>query len=345
MDMDIMGLAAMGWVGKSLSAAAELRLADRLAERPMTVAELAKETDTQPDVLEALMRILPVLGLFQRDDADVYRNSPLSERLREDHPQSMLHYVRLSTGLYADTFTAITHTLRTGESAFRSLHGTRIYEYLEQNSEAADLYDKAMADLARPVAAALADTYAFERVGTVLDVGGNSGELLKGLLRAHPHLKGVSFDRSGVCERATADLAASDQAALAERLTFHPGSFLEEVPAGADLYLVKNVLHNWNHDNSVVILSRIREAVERTGADRAPSDRPRLLVIEPLVETDVDWIRVLFQMVVCEDGTRGRTDDVQRAQITEAGFEVRSTFRLATGHTVHECVVGAEGAS
>ncbi len=116
------------------------------------------------------------------------------------------------------------------------------------------------------------------------------------------------------------------------------------MPAGADLYVVKNVLHNWNHANSVVILSRIREAIERTGADRAAQDRPRLLVVEPLIETDIDHIRVLFQMVVCEDGTRGRTDEVQRAQITDAGFEVAGTFRLATGHTVHECVL-PEGAS
>lgn len=97
------------------------------------------------------------------------------------------------------------------------------------------------------------------------------------------------------------------------------------------------MLHNWNREHSVVILGRIREAMERTGAGRPVDERPRLLVIEPLVETDVDWIRVLFQMVVCEDGTRGRTDEVQRAQITEAGLEVLDTLRLSTGHTVHIC--------
>ncbi|CAL9624253.1 Multifunctional cyclase-dehydratase-3-O-methyl transferase TcmN [Streptomyces sp. enrichment culture] len=332
-----MGLAGMGWIAKSLTAAAELDLADHLDGTPMTAEELAKQTGTHPETLEALLRILSALGVFGRDEAGAYRNTPLSDQLRDDHPQSMRHYVMLSGGLYADTFTAVTHTLRTGESAFRHLHGTRIYEYLEQHPADADLYDKAMADLARPVAAALADAYDFTGVRRVLDVGGNSGELLKGLLTAHPHLTGTVLDRPDVCERAAAELAAPGREDLAERLAYTPGDFLKEIPGGADLYTVKNVLHNWNHDNSVVILSRIREAMERTGAGRPADQRPRLLVVEPLIETDLDWMRVLFQMVVCEDGTRGRTDEVQRTQIAEAGLDVLDTIRLDTGHTAHVC--------
>ncbi|GAA4997853.1 methyltransferase [Streptomyces hyderabadensis] len=332
-----MGLAGMGWIAKSLTAAAELDLADHLDGTPMTAEELAKHTGTHPETLEALLRILSALGVFGRDEAGAYRNTPLSDQLRDDHPQSMRHYVMLSGGLYADTFTAVTHTLRTGESAFRHLHGTRIYEYLEQHPADADLYDKAMADLARPVAAALADAYDFTGVRRVLDVGGNSGELLKGLLTAHPHLTGTVLDRPDVCERAAAELAAPGREDLAERLAYTPGDFLKEIPGGADLYTVKNVLHNWNHDNSVVILSRIREAMERTGAGRPADQRPRLLVVEPLIETDLDWMRVLFQMVVCEDGTRGRTDEVQRTQIAEAGLDVLDTIRLDTGHTAHVC--------
>ncbi|MGW4576995.1 methyltransferase [Streptomyces tendae] len=337
MEVSLMGLAGMGWIAKSLTAAAELGLADHLDGTPMTAEELAKQTGTHPETLEALLRILSALGVFRRDDAGVYRNSALSDQLRDDHPQSMRHYVMLSGGLYADTFTAVTHTLRTGESAFRHLHGTRIYEYLEQRPAEADLYDKAMADLARPVAAALAGTYDFGAVRSVLDVGGNSGELLKGLLTAHPHLTGTCLDRPDVCARATAELAASDREDLKDRLVYRPGDFLQEVPAGSDLYTVKNVLHNWNHEHSVVILGRIREAMERTDADRSAGGRARLLVIEPLIETDLDWMRVLFQMVVCEDGTRGRTDEVQRAQIAEAGLKVLDTLRLSTGHTAHIC--------
>ncbi len=335
-EVSLMGLAGMGWIAKSLTAAAELDLAEHLEGRPMTAEELAKSTDTHPETLDALLRILSALGVFQREESGVYRNSALSAQLRDAHPQSMRHYVMLSGGLYADTFTALPHTLRTGESAFRHLHGTRIYEYLEAHPADADLYDRAMADLARPVAATLADAYDFTDVRSVLDVGGNTGELLKGLLTAHPHLTGVCLDRPDVCTRAAAELAAADPG-LAARLTYHPGDFRTEVRAGADLYTVKNVLHNWNHDNSVVILGRIREAMERTAADRPGGVRPRLLVIEPLIESGLDWMRVLFQMVVCEDGTRGRTDEVQRAQITEAGLDVLDTLRLSTGHTVHIC--------
>lgn len=208
-EVSLMSLAGLGWVAKSLTAAAELGLADHLDGSPMTAEELAKQTDTHPETLEALLRILSTIGVFGRDDAGVYRNTALSDQLRDGHPQSMRHYVMLSGGLYADTFSAVTHTLRTGESAFRHLHGTRIYEYLEQHPAEADLYDKAMADLARPVAGALADAYDFAAVRSVVDIGGNSGELLKGLLTAHPHLTGTCLDRPDVCARATAELATS----------------------------------------------------------------------------------------------------------------------------------------
>ncbi|MYS54509.1 methyltransferase, partial [Streptomyces sp. SID6013] len=93
-----MGLAGMGWIAKSLTAAAELGLADHLDGTPMTAEELAKQTGTHPETLEALLRILSALGVFRRDDAGVYRNSALSDQLRDDHPQSMRHYVMLSGG-------------------------------------------------------------------------------------------------------------------------------------------------------------------------------------------------------------------------------------------------------
>ncbi|UQA97424.1 acetylserotonin O-methyltransferase [Streptomyces halobius] len=335
MDLDLMQLSGMGWFSKTLEAAARLQVADELGDSTMTYQEIAERVGADADALQAILRSLSALGVFAHLGDGKFANSPLSHRLRDDHPQSMRHYVILAAGLYTDTFGNVLHTARTGGSAFRALHGTNIYGYLEKHPEDADLYDNAMEDLTRPVSAELARTYDFSAVRSVIDLGGGRGALLKGLLLAHPHLTGIVGERADTCARAAADLRRIGSTDLLERLSYVETDILSKVPGGYDLYTLKNVLHNWNPESSVRILRNIRAAL--TGTAEQPGGRaPRLLVIEPLIEQEADWMRALFQMTVSQDGTEGRTEEGQIAQLEEAGLTVERVIRLATGHSVFE---------
>jgi C-methyltransferase len=327
--MQIAQLAGASWVSKALSAAARLGLADQLRDRPMTHVELARRTDCDPEVLLRLMEGLAALGIFEQDAAGMMRNTPDSEQLRSDHPRSMRYFCMLAGEMYYDAWGALMHTLRTGKPASRHVFGGSIYEHMEANPEAARVYDRAMEDLARPVAAELVDRGQFAGVRTVVDVGGGRGALLAAVLAAYPDLHGVCADRADVCARAERE-RLEDDPELARRLSFRPTDFFTEVPTGGDRYLLKNVLHNWSFDSGTRILLNVARAMRATPGSR-------LLVLEPLVEDEHDAMHVLFQMVICEDGTRGLSAEEMRNLLDTAGLTVLTTDRLSTGHTLLEC--------
>lgn len=322
-------LACGGWIAAAVAAAARLRVADLLADGPKGSAELAAATGAHEPVLRRVMRVLVSVGLFAEQADGRFTNTPESLPLQSDHPRSMRHFCMLAAGEYGQAFAELMHTLETGAPAFGKVFGGSVYEHFSRHPEAADVYDRAMEELARPVGRALAGLRPFDAVTTVVDVGGGRGTLVKAVLRAHPHLRGMCVDRADVCARAETELRASD-AALAARLTFVPGDFFGTLPPGADLYLLKNVLHNWNDDSAVAILERIREAMHAPGA--------RLLVIEPLAgdgaPSAYEAMDDLLQMVICQEGTTARSDAQFRALLHRAGLVVESVTPLATGHAV-----------
>ncbi|MER7013156.1 methyltransferase [Saccharopolyspora sp. NPDC000359] len=334
--MDILKLAVSGWFARSAAVAARLGIPDLLAGEHLSSDEIAERTGTRPEVVRRLMQVLTVPGVVLRDDNGDFTLNEAFAQLRSDHPQTLRHFFILSAETYDDAWGGLLHTVRTGESGFEQVFGLPLYEYLEKDADTADLFDRAMVDLARPVAAELVRHHDFTGLDRVVDVGGGAGAMLKGILGAQRELRGVVADRASVCERGAAELADSGDADLAERLSFEPSDFFASVPVGGDRYLLKNVLHDWTVENRVRILSTVADAMRRTAES---GGQPRLLVIEPLVESDQDGWRALFQMLICDEGMDGLDEDGMRQVLGTAGFDVVSTVRLATGHTVLDCAV------
>jgi C-methyltransferase len=336
--MSLSYLAGMGWISRSLAVAARLGIADHLADGPKSAEDLAKLTEADPEAMRYLLDALGVMGVFQLGEDGLFRNSESSEALRTDHPESMRYYCILGGEMYYDAWGELLHTVRTGEPASKAKFGSSIYAHMDADAEAGDVYDRAMADLARPVARELAKDYDFTGRRKIVDIGGGSGQLLRGVLAAYPDAEGLCTDRADVAERAAAEhAAAASEDDVEKRLSFAAADFFEEVPAGGDAYVLKNVLHNWSPDSSVKILHTVRAAMTAT---RETGTDPVLLVVEPLAEHDnVAAIRSLFQMVICEEGTRPRPEAEMREQLETAGFTVRSVRQLATKHSVVEAVL------
>ncbi|MDP1569397.1 MAG: methyltransferase [Vicinamibacterales bacterium] len=324
-------LACGGWVASTVGVAASLGLADHVKDAPLSADELAARTGTTAPALAGVLAVLVETGLFILEDGR-YRTTEEGARLREDHPESVKYFCQLASGDYQRIFQHLAHTVATGEPAARPALGATLYEHLEADAQAAEVYDRAMEDLTRASSRVLATTRDFRGVRTIVDVGGGRGGLLKGVLRALDGVSGIVVDRPDVCARAQAALpqTAPD---LAGRLTFAGGDFFTSVPAGADRYLVKNVLHNWGDADAVRLLRVIAKAT--AGARDA-----RVLIIEAVEDGRMPpmyrALDGLMQRVVSAPGAMPRTvaalEDLARA----AGFAVTDTGWLPSGHVVIE---------
>lgn len=338
MGTPLLGLVMGSFTSATVGAAARLGIADALANGPATPEELAEAVGADRTALVSLMTALTALEVFTKDEDGRYANSAQSEQLRTDHPESIRHLTALLCGLYGQAAAGgLTEAVRTGTSVMPHVFGVPLYEYLDKDPETARIFDLAMQDWARPIGTVLAEHVPFEDVRTVIDVGGGNGTLLKTILKAHPHLRGVCVDRPDTCRRAEADLRASGDQDLVERLSFQPADILAEVPAGGDLYILKNVLHDWSSESGVRILRNIRRAM---AADATPDAVPTLLVIDPLAEHDSGAaFRNVIKMVVGEPDTRERTEADMRREAAAAGLQVLSITPCPADLSVTSCTL------
>ena len=137
-------------------------------------------------------------------------------------------------------------------------------------------FDAAIADYTRLAAGAVAAAYDFAPLRTMVDVGGGTGALLIGILKAHSHLHGIVFDQPHTADRAQQYIAESG---LAERCTAVGGDFFKDVPPGADAYILKHVIHDWNDERAVTILKN---------CDRAIGENGKLLTVEGVYPPRID---------------------------------------------------------
>ncbi|UGS36705.1 Mitomycin biosynthesis 6-O-methyltransferase [Capillimicrobium parvum] len=205
------------------------------------------------------MRALASEGVFHEEDGRRFALTPIGDCLRSDAEEPVGAWAAfVGRPYYWQAWGDLLHSIRTGESAFAHRHGIDPWGYRARNPEEAAIFDRAMADLARRASRSTLDAYDFGRHRTIVDVGGGRGELLVNLLKAHPAMQGVLFDLPHVVEAAGGEL---DAAGVGERCRTVAGSFFDEVPQGADAYVLRAVLHDWDDPEAVAILETCRRAM------------------------------------------------------------------------------------
>jgi SAM-dependent methyltransferase len=277
---------------KALGLTADLRIADELAEGPRTVAELAQATGANRDALHRALRALASDGVFAEEEPGVFRNNEASELLRGGGWPEFAH---LFGSVFYDAL-----------GRFPERIETDFWEWLAAHPTERDAFDAAMAGGKERHVERLA-ALDWQGDETVVDVGGGSGELLRGLFQRRPELRGIVFDLPETVR---------DESAFGERIEFVAGNFFESVPAG-DAYVLSGILHNWNDERAAAILRTIRAS--------APPGA-RLLLVESVVAPGNEpqgskWLDLL--MLVLLDG-RERTEPEWRILLGDAGFEAEN---------------------
>jgi hypothetical protein len=317
---------------QALRVAADLGIADLLADGPRPVEALAEATGCHAPSLYRLLRALASVGVFAEVDGaleQTFEQTPRSEFLRSAVPGSVRDWARFVGGQYTwSTWAHLLRSVQTGAPAFPELYGMPAWDYRAANPADAEIYNAAMTANAGYSVAAITDSYDFSGLDLLVDVGGGQGILLAAILAANPRLRGILFDQPEVVFGAPKVL---EPAGVADRCEVVVGSFFETLPRGAGAYLLKSVLHDWDDASALQILRVCRAAASASS---------RLLLVEIPIQPGnrPDPARFLDLHMLVMLGGRERTAAEFRDLLQTAGFRLTSILPTGTRFSLLEAV-------
>jgi SAM-dependent methyltransferase len=313
---ELLNLIAGSWTSDALAAALALELPRLLTEKPRDATELATVTRCEPAALARLLRALATIDICAEGPDGCFAMTPMGARLHADHPQS-LHFWSISwTRAMRPLWSHLLESVRTGQSVTKAVTGFESFERQERDPAAAASFNKTMAELTRLVAGDVVRAYDFTAVRTVVDVGGGYGELLLEILRQAPRLTGVLFDLPHAIDGARQRVA---EARFSSRCRCLAGDFFDGVPPGADLYVLKSIIHDWPDERAQLILENCHRAMPARG---------RLLLVER-VRPDRSQSCETHRQIARSDltmllglGSQERSEGEFRTLLTSAGFRL-----------------------
>jgi hypothetical protein len=310
------------WYTQTIYVAAKLSLAEHLKDGPRSAQDLAQATGTNPRALYRLLRALASLGIFAEEQGR-FVLTPLAESLLDP---SMKALATVRGEFQYRAWGELLHSVETGHSAFEKVYGKPIFDYFSDHLETGKLFDQAMTGVHGRETEAMLEAYDFTGIGTVADIGGGNASVITAILRRYPAMQGILFDLPAVSERAKANLKA---AGLEGRCSVLAGNFFVSVPAGADAYLMRHIIHDWDDDKSITILRNCRRAMGQGG---------KLLIVEGVVppgnEPSVSKFFDLAMMAL--PGGMERTEDEYRQLFEAAGFQLTRIVPTRTWVSVLE---------
>jgi hypothetical protein len=327
------------WVSQAIYAAAELGIAGLLGRNGRSVDDLARATDTHAPSLYRLMRALASVGVFSESAPREFVLTPMGALLKGDLPGNLGAFSRLQgDSWHWRSWGAITASIRAGKpavalgavdnvgwgSALDTPHNC--FDYLARHADAAAIFNAAMTGYSAQVHAAVAESYDFSDARLIADIGGGQGALLASILADHPQVRGILFDRSEVVRGAQEIFA---QYAVAERCTTVVGDFFEEIPAGADRYVLCAVMHDWDDERAAAILGRV--------AARLTADA-RVLIVENVIPpgNEAHPGKLIDLEMLLMTGGRERTEAEFRDLANLAGLKIERVVQTAVSVSIIE---------
>ncbi len=329
-DAQMMQIATGFFASAAIYVVTKLGIPDLLANGPKTAAELSTATNTDEHSLYRTLRSIASIGVFTESDGRTFANTPMSETLRTDHPNSTRDMVIwLAEEPHWRVYGELMYSVQTGKTAWDKVHGAPIFESLfTTHKELGDTFNRAMTSYSRMTIPAILAAYDFKGAGTIADIAGGVGHLLGAVLQKNPETKGVLFEIPPVLESATAML---DSYGVTDRVELVAGDFTEAIPVTADIYMLKHIIHDWYDDKNQKILGNIRDVMP---------DDAKVLVIDAVVPPigEPHFSKFLDLEMLMLPGGMERTAEEFKSLLTKSGFKLNRIIPTPSPVSIVEAV-------
>jgi len=315
-------------VAGAVSCLAQLGIPDLVEDGPRSAEELASQTGTNPQALYRLMRATACVGVLAEGPDGTFSETPMSAVLRSNAKPS-LRALAIMGGRewHGRGWSRLEYCVRTGKQALDQVYGAHVFEYFKQNPEEAQIFNDTMTALSMIDGPAVAEAYDFDGIHSIVDVAGGHGLLLATILARNPHLKGTLYEVPHVLD----GCRNGPLTPVMERCTLASGDMFASVPAGADAYIMKHIIHDWPDDLCVKILTACRKGVNAGG---------KLLVVDNVIQPGNHFSPGKFldlQMLIFPGGCE-RTEKQFRDLFAAAGWRLSRIIPTAAADSIVEGV-------
>jgi hypothetical protein len=248
---------------RAIGVTAELRIADLLQDGPKTAEQLAEATHVHARSLYRVLRACASVGVYSENSEKQFSLTPLAEPLISNAPGSLRAFAEMITTDWSyQTWAELLYSVKTGLPAFNKVHGMSSFEYFWSNERAGQQFNDAMTSNSAQSSVAVVNGYDFSSIRKLVDVGGGHGFLLASVLSKYSTVQGILYDRPAIVAEADKLLFAHG---VTDRCELVYGDFFDSVPEGADAYMMKHIIHDWNDEQCITILENCRKAMGPSG--------------------------------------------------------------------------------
>jgi len=315
-------------VAGAVSCLAQLGIPDLVEHGPKSAEELARKIGAQPDALYRLMRATACAGVLAEGADGKFSQTPMSAVLRSNARPSLRAFAIIGgREWHGRGWSELEYCVKTGKPALEKVYGEHIFEFFKRRPEEARLFNDAMTDLSMIDGPAVAEACSFDGIGSIVDVAGGHGLLLATILQRSPKMRGTLYEEPHVI----AGAPNGPLKPVMDRCTLLSGDMFASVPAGADAYLMKHIIHDWPDEMCVKILKACRAGVNAGG---------KLLVVDCVIPPDDQFFPGKFldlQMLIFPGG-RERTEKQFRELFSASGWKLTRIIPTAAMDSIVEGV-------
>lgn len=317
---------------------AELNVADLLKNGPRPVSELAKETRSNEDALYRSLRLLAMVGIFAETQPRHFTLTPAADLLRTDVQGSMRDMiVWIADPMHLRVASDWLHSVKTGQPTIEHMVGKPAFEHFAEEPVEFDRFHRAMTTMSAMAVYPVLEAYDFSPYSNIVDVAGGHGFVLCEILRKYPKASGVLFDMQEVKEGGDQRI---EQCGLGSRCRTASGDFFKSVPEGGDLYLMKNIIHDWDDDKALTILRNCRKALEGNGSGQKKHGKVVLLELVVPEGNVPHMSKILDIEMLFFPGGRERTEKQYAELFAKAGLRLTRIVPTKSPYSVIEAEVG-----